>query len=164
MNFLKIPDDLHCLCSLTSKPASLPRGGKWISYLWSRLSCFLLMSLCCSPSSLFPRVTWVKAMGSCAASTSNCSSPKWSFTSKWVGLAYKTQRQSPSSLIIFVSESPFSASLSLRGREEGGGGFIENSGFYINGLSRICNVAFLWDSWAERCRDRKGGAIAGRCG
>lgn len=34
------------------------------------------------------RVTWVKAMESCVASTSNCSSPKWSFTSKWVVLTY----------------------------------------------------------------------------
>lgn len=34
------------------------------------------------------RVTWVKAMESCVASTSNCSSPKWSFMSKWVVLTY----------------------------------------------------------------------------
>lgn len=82
------------------------RRKKYIQPLvMSHFPCFL------SP----PRVTWVKAMGSCAASTSNCSSPKWSSTSKWVVLAYKTQRQSPSSLIIFVSDSPFSASVSPRG-------------------------------------------------
>lgn len=132
--FLKIANDFPPLCSLTSKAVSLPRGGQGSFYLWSCLSSFLLMSL---PR----RVTWVKAMGSCAASTSNCSSPKWSFTSKWVGLAYKTQRQSPWSLITFVSDSPFSASVSLRG-----GGLIGNSGFYTNGLSRICNVAFFYET------------------
>lgn len=37
-----------------------------------------------SPFSSWHRAIWVKAMGSFVASTSDYSSPKWSFTSKWV--------------------------------------------------------------------------------
>lgn len=62
------------------------------------LFCFLsfsFVSLMFLLLSFYIRVTWVKAMESCAASTSNCSSPKWSFTSKWV--TYKNQ--SPLSLV-----------------------------------------------------------------
>lgn len=111
MESLKAANYCICLCPLTSKPPTGFPGGQMITSFDYFLSLFSL-NLSLPPFSP-PRVTWVKATGSCAVSTSNCSSPKWSFTSKWVSRAYKSQPQSPSSLVILVS--PFRASACLRG-------------------------------------------------
>lgn len=57
----------------------------------------------------------------------------------------KSSASLPHHSLSFVSGSRFSASVSLREA-----GF---TGSYTNGLSRICNVAFLWDGTAERRGD-----------
>lgn len=138
-NSLKTPNDLLLQCFSTSRHASLPGGEKIIFYLWSRLSSFF--SRLSSPPPHLPP-----------------GSPKWRL---WEAVQHLPQtahhqngvsHQSESAWPIKPSASLPHHSLSLsqtlllvqvclcRGEVSG---CIENSGFYTNGLSRICNVTFL---------------------